>query len=622
MLRGPGTEQLPPPEPAAPQQADRPDVALYLDPRNLVDALQRLVEQHPDVCRLGTIGSSRQGRDIWLLTLGRGADIERRPALVIVAGLDGDDPGSTPIAVRVAGRLMNLRADEPGADLLDRLTVYVLPRMNPDAAAFFFAAPRMEQRMALRPMDDDRDGPSDEDGPDDVNCDGLVTWMRVRDPDATHLPDPAEPRLLKSADRARGERPVYKLYREGVDDDGDGEYNEDGPGGVDLNLNFMHGYEEHKPGAGPHPVSEPESRALIDFFLSHPRINAVIVYGRHDNLVKTPEAGTTDVTGIAPVSLHKDDQAIYEHLGRRYRELTGIKDVPKEDGRGAFYLWAYAQFGIPALACRPWVCPQKSSQSEEQPAHPSDVLPADAPAVDPPPAASAREPDSKNHYQEPPTKKPDPADKEAAAWLAYSDAQCNGRGFVNWMPFDHPQLGPVEIGGFVPFFTMTPPPDAFDTLADKQFAFAMDVAMRLPRVRLEPVKVKALAAHVFEIQTAVVNDGYFPTALAMGRQNRRVRPIVLTLDVAPQRVLGGQRVERVWTVAGGGERQKLRWIVTGEPGEIITLTVTSEKFGDLQVQIPLIETRAADNDPSQNGGTEQGGMDLRDVHSLEKVLGQ
>ena len=47
--------------------------------------------------------------------------------------------------------------------------------MNPDAIEALFATPLMEQRMALRPVDDDRDGAVDEDGPEDLNGDGFIT---------------------------------------------------------------------------------------------------------------------------------------------------------------------------------------------------------------------------------------------------------------------------------------------------------------------------------------------------------------------------------------------------------------------------------------------------------------
>lgn len=615
------------------RSADALPGAGYLDDAGLERRLQELVVKFPDACTLTSIGKSRGGRELYCLRLGRGADVDARPALAIVAGLDADFPVSTETAARVAERLLNPPADASGNKLVDTYTVYVLPRMNPDGWAAASAMPRREHRGTLRPVDDDRDGAADEDGPDDVNCDGVITLMRVVDPEATHLPDPAEPRLLKEADRAKGEKPIYKIYAEGVDDDLDGEYNEDGPGAVDLNRNFMHAYPEHEAGAGPHPISEPESKALIDFFLTHPRIAMTVIYGRHDNVVKTPESGKNDATGRVPLALHRDDAGHYEEIGKRYRDLTGTKEVPKEDADGAFFAWCYAQLGMPTFACRVWTRPESSTggdakkPNDAEKKEPAKGEPEDGAttpesggvaqtppsetsgetARTPEPAVAASQSASRAQEQtptpdapktpdaeKPPKEKVDPADKEAAAWLTYSDSLGERGGFIPWTPYEHPTLGRIEIGGFVPLFQTTPPVAELDGIADRQAAFVLELGTRLPKPAVSPLKVTPLSDRVFEIETAIVNDGYFPTALAMGRQNRRVRPIVVTLELPLERILAGERVARVWSVPGSGGREKLRWIVTGEAGETVAITFTSERyvFDQAQATLPAVSDRA------------------------------
>ncbi|MCC7292368.1 MAG: hypothetical protein IT449_09945 [Phycisphaerales bacterium] len=593
----------------------------YLDEARLGRRLSEMVARNPRDCALSTYGASRGGRDLWVLRVGRGEDVDQRPALVLIAGLDGDTFSTTDVAIRVVESVMN--ASQPSAthgDLLDRQTIYLIPRANPDACASFFAPVKLAQRTTLRPIDDDRDGLADEDGPDDVNCDGKISLMRKLDPEATHLPDPAEPRLLKEPDRAKGQKPIYKVYTEGIDDDGDGEYNEDGVGGVDLNRNFPHGYAEHEPSSGPHTISEPESKALIDFFLAHPNIAVAVVYGRYDNIVKLPEAGRMDVTQRAPVSLHKDDAAIYEQLSKRYKEITGVKELVKDEEVGALHGWAYAQFGVPAFACRVWTRPEESRSAAPESPKPAEPLPAtqpEPPAAQPEPAAAQPEPaaatgappaetppppsaapteppvkssDQTNKPADPsakPAEKPEPADKEAVAWLAYSDTQRQGQGFMPWTPFEHPQLGPVEIGGFDPFFQTTPPPDQLDAVAAKQTEFLSDLLGRFPKPVLEELKVKALSDHVFEIESAVVNDGYLPTATAMGAQTRRVRPMLVTLELPLERIVGGERLSRFGSIPGSGGREKLRWLVLGQPGDPIAVTLTSPRFGNAQQIVTL-----------------------------------
>jgi hypothetical protein len=93
---------------------------------------------------------------------------------------------------------------------------------------------------------------------------------------------------MKRADPKKGESGAYRLFTEGVDSDGDGFINEDPPGGTDINRNFPHEYPYYKPDAGPHMVSEAESRALMDFVVSHRNIAAVLTFGESDNLIVPP----------------------------------------------------------------------------------------------------------------------------------------------------------------------------------------------------------------------------------------------------------------------------------------------------------------------------------------------
>ncbi|MHC5008597.1 MAG: M14 family metallopeptidase, partial [Planctomycetota bacterium] len=268
--------------------------AKYGTHAELSTRVDRLVAAHPRACTAESIGTSREGRAIWALRLAldQENDPDRRPAMLLAANIDGDHLVGCEVALAVAEGLLDLAAEghEAAVAFLSEHTLYVVPRVNPDAAERFFIETRTGRKRNLRPDDRDRDGAIDEDPPNDLNGDGLITMMRVYDPEKADLmPDPGEPRLDVEPDRDKGERAVYTLYVEGIDDDNDGEYDEDDVGGVDLNMNYMHGYREHADGAGPYPVSEPESLALLKFVLAHQNIAVVLTYGRHDNLSKPPD---------------------------------------------------------------------------------------------------------------------------------------------------------------------------------------------------------------------------------------------------------------------------------------------------------------------------------------------
>ena len=266
--------------------------ASYLDFNGLTRELRSLANGSR-LATLKSLGKSHESRDIWLVEIGdpSGAPLDTRPGLLVVGNLTGDHLVGSALALET---IRHLLAQESGdtslAAVLEDRVVYVVPRLNPDGAEAMFQAVKVERRRNALAFDDDNDGRVDEDPPEDLNGDGLITVMRKKDPSGAYMVDPAESRLMKRADPSQGEAGTYKLYIEGRDNDGDGFLNEDGPGGVDLDRNFQHAYPYWQRDAGPSMVSEPESRALMDFVVAHRNIAAILTYGFSDNLVTPPDA--------------------------------------------------------------------------------------------------------------------------------------------------------------------------------------------------------------------------------------------------------------------------------------------------------------------------------------------
>jgi hypothetical protein len=620
--------------------------AAYLAHADLSVAVQDLAREHAGIVSVESIGTSREGRAIWAIRLAAAGPVEpdRRPAILVAANIDGDFVAGSAAALELARKLAAMAAagDERAAGFLGRATLYVVPRVNPDAAERFFSPLQEGRRRAVRPDDRDRDGAVDEDPPNDLNGDGLITMMRVYDPEkADMMADPGEPRLDVKPDRDKGQRAAFAILTEGIDDDGDGAYNEDDLGGVDLNMNYMHGYKEHADGAGPHQVSEPESLALLTYVLAHQNIAAVLVYGRHDNLSSSPEAKGALPSG-APETIDPGDAGLYRNVGEKFREITKLQKVPSEPAEGAFFAWAYAQFGVPAVTTPLWTRPEPAKEEKKGDGKTEDAkppapaaggggegaaggaAPAETPGAGLKPsgigdisqetidelraAAEARGIPVRDDMMAGLTPemvdgfarrmgiavrrvgggtKGEASSKEEAAWLAYSDGERQGAGFVAWTPFEHPQLGRVEIGGWRPYFRANPPPEAVDAIASAQVEFVLDLAGRLPKVSLAEPTVTRLASGLYEVKTALVNDGYLPTGTAMAVRNRRARPYVVRLSLPPQQVLSGQRVNRAWSVPGSGGRQPFRWIVQAPDGSELTITVYSEKYGTFERTIWL-----------------------------------
>jgi hypothetical protein len=201
--------------------------------------------------------------------------------MLVVAGIEGNDLAGTFSVVTwaktLAGRYEN---DDTIRKLLDTKRIYIFPRLNADAADALFAKPQIERIVSTLPVDEDHDGFSDEDGPDDLNGDGLITWMRVEDPEGEYILDPGDSRLMLKADRAKGEVGTWRYLKEGRDNDHDEAWNEDALGGVNFNRNFPHSYKFFAPDAGVNQVSEVETRALADFVIAHPNIAIAFTFGQ------------------------------------------------------------------------------------------------------------------------------------------------------------------------------------------------------------------------------------------------------------------------------------------------------------------------------------------------------
>lgn len=527
----------------------------YLDDDALRARLDALAAT--DVATVDVLATSRQGRSIPIVTLaGAGAADGARPAVLVVAGLDALHMAGTEYAVRVAETL----AAEHG-DLLDEVTFHIVPRLNPDGVAALRAGPIADLRGGLRAVDADRDGELDEDGPQDLDGDGVITMIRLADPPlgrpATHLADPGAPRLMRTPDLAKGERATHAMFIEGLDADGDGRIGEDGRGEVRFDRNFMHLYREHAVESGPYQLSEPETLALAEFVIAHPSIVAAVVYGPHDTILNLPDAKRKDVTNRTPVGIDEADLPIFKTLQTTYADTVGQTRTSDEDDDGSLHAWLYAHRGIPTAAVTGWGRPDvpEPETTEDD---------ADASTAEAPPA---------------------PADAEAAGWLAWSDAVRDGAGFVEWRAFDHPTLGPVEIGGWVPGFQTNPPAADLDDLGARHAAFVAAFAELRPRLEIEGPNVEDLGGGLVRVRLAVRNDGDLPLRTAMSRTSRAIRPIAVRISTPQDRLLQGRPLERIEELAGSGGRAEFVWIA--RPGDDpVAITLDDPQFGIRTLDVP------------------------------------
>jgi hypothetical protein len=387
----------------------------YSDPAAVNRKIEQLRQENPSLVKVQKLAVTPGGREMLMIEIGReGSSV---PAVLVGANFSGINPLATEAALELASRLV---AD---AALNTGLKWYIVPLGNPDAYSRFFAKPLWFDTGNGRPFNDDTDDRTDEDGYNDLDGNGIITQMRVKAPDGLWIPVEGDPRLMRRADASKGEKGIYKLYTEGIDDDGDGQYNEDLPGGTNVNINFPHLFKNFGRRSGLYPGSEPESAALLKFAFAHPEIAMMISFGQTNYLLSPPQGGrkgsldteniripqdmarsmgfdasrtytmaeiielvqpmmpagmTADESLIASflglgavVNPLPEDLAFYNAISSEFKEylkkkgVTGERFDPAQPEDGAFEMWGYYHLGLPVFTMDFWGLPKPKEEKKE-----------------------------------------------------------------------------------------------------------------------------------------------------------------------------------------------------------------------------------------------------------------
>jgi hypothetical protein len=537
-----------------------------LDARQVQVEMNRIATAHQDLASVIPVGDqpSRGGRKIEALRLAAGTRGAGRPAILLVAGLEGSRAWTSGLALDHAERLAaGYASDAKIKAFLDTTTLYVVPRANPDAAEARFAKPLAETAATGPGVDDDRDGRQGEDPPGDVDGDGIVAWMRVPDPDGEWMADPADPRATIRADRKAGQRGIWKLVREGRDSDHDEEASEDAEHDAVVNRNFPHGWREHAPEAGVFATDEPEARDLCQFVLEHRDIALVLVYGEQDDFSGKPKTAKDDAPfakRLPPEGLPETDAALLEELGKRHKKLAKVHGENEGDDAGTFQAWCRYDRGIWTASLALWSIPLDSKGK----------APPEPPPAEPP----------KGEKKEGEKKDDEPKPSDDAKRLLWVDEKGETARFLPWKKFAHPELGEVEIGGWAPYAKAEPPESERDAIAAGELDFLVSASDVLPRVRTSECTAVDLGGGVWQIDAAVVNEALLPLASVAGRRSDVVRPARVSIALPKEaRLVAGEREQLVRDLPGSGGRKELRWLVLGAAPSTLAVEVDSDYAG-------------------------------------------
>jgi len=522
----------------------------YRDHEELSKAINDLHSQYPQITKLISLTKTVGEKDIWVLEIGK-MNKENQPGLAILGGVDGSYISGPELCLRFAEEILSSSSSDSIRNLLDSVSFYVIPNVSPDASEQYFSNIRYTRQKNSRATDDDRDGRLNEDPYEDLNKDGIITSLRIRDPKGTWITHPDDERVMIQADKKEGEKGEYILISEGVDNDLDKKFNEDGIGGIIFNKNLPYKFEHFKPGAGDYPVSELETKAVLDYLYEKWNVFAVFTFGPSDNLSKSQQFSKPEAEKQIISSILESDAIINSFISKKYNEISGEKSHAETKViNGDFMQWSYFHYGRLSFSTPAFFIPEIEIK-----------------------------PDS----LESPKKKPGEFNSEVN-FMRWADSTLQEEYFLDWTKIQHPDFPDhqVEIGGLFPYVRNNPPSNLMDSISRTHNEFIVWLASQRPVIQIINIHTESIGKNVFRLEMDIYNRGYFPALSEIGIKTRWVKKPKISLALEEgQEIISGRPIQLLDKLQGDTAHH-LSWLVK-EKG---TITVEA---GAPQTGVQVIE---------------------------------
>ncbi|MFC1476925.1 M14 family metallopeptidase [candidate division KSB1 bacterium] len=484
-----------------PQFKVKIDFNRWHDVHELYADMDRMQKAWPKFLKLESIGKSYNGLDIMIMTINNpdtGPEMSKA-AMYIEADVHGNEIQGGEVALYTIWYLMeNYGRIEKITNLVDERVFYITPTVNPDGHQYFMEGTGGGARTGHLPRDDDNDGLYDEDQPNDLNGNNIIEQIRKYVPGkGTHRISRSDPRIMERV--GFGETGDYILLgSEGIDDDGDGRTNEDGPGSYDGNRNYANDWQPGyiQSGSIDYPFQLPESRCTNEFLMAHPNIATAESY--HNSAGQIVRGPGSEAAGEYPAA----DVRLYDELGRNGERIIPFYEyIINWDGmytiHGGFTDWTHEGLGMVSFLTELWNRRQYFNSPEliEQ----------------------ARLPNS-------------PIAGNAGSYF-FDDYLEFGDQFVEWEKFNHPEYGEVEMGGvWKKYRGRVPPRFMLEEMCHRNMAFTLYVANEMPVMELGETRVEKIGGDVYRVWLDITNKKLIPSITVTAAENMVVRPDVLTLD--------------------------------------------------------------------------------------------
>ncbi|MEZ4703978.1 MAG: M14 family metallopeptidase [Bdellovibrionota bacterium] len=464
----------------------------YFTNAELEAFLKQCEKQYPQLCTLETIGSCPSGKSIWLLTITdrETGSHQEKPAYWVDGNTHANElAGSQACIYLIHHVLSQCDANSEIKQLLGRSTFYVVPRISVDGVESIMTRHyNIRSSDQLWPHKNLLPGFYEE----DIDGDGHTSGMRIEDPAGPWKVSKKDPRLmlLREPDDCDPNETYYQLLPEGqLYPDKNAPFVFRNRFGIDMNRQFPTNWEPQnlQQGSGEAALSQSESRAVYDAIVARPNIVGAQSFHTFSAVILRPLLNQEDH------EMDFTDLEVYKALGKRGTEITDYPNIsvfqdfcyhPKKKFYGSFLEWAYNSRGIYAFTNEMWHLAKKAGVEV-------------GPAVD----WFARASDE---------------DKICSMLKWCDDNLQPGTYFKEWKPFDHPQLGKVELGGWKGLYVWSNPPHEFlQEEVEKNVGFVLACAKSNPHVVLHEQNIEQVTSSSEEkistLRLTVKNQGYLPT---------------------------------------------------------------------------------------------------------------
>jgi len=544
----------------------------------LTKLLHQYAEEYPHLVKIGSIGKSYEGRDIWFLTVTNfetGPDHEK-PAFYVDGNIHAVEvSASTACLHHLHSLISGFNTDETITRCLDTRAFYLIPRLNPDGAEWALADRPKLVRSSTRAYPYDEAPVEGLMAYEDIDGDGRILQVRMADPNGAWKQHPDDPRLMVRRDPVETGGQYYRLLPEGRVVNYDGVTIKVLPPkqGLDLNRNFPLEWRQdnEQRGAGPYPTSEPEVRALVEFFIQHNNICGALTYHTYSGVILRPYSSKPDDDFPA------NDLWTYQKLGQKGTDLTGYPTIsifhefkyhPKQVITGGLD-WTYEHLGMFFFVVELW-SPMRQAGIK------------DYKYID--------------WFREHPV-------EDDLALMKWNDEVLDGKGFVDWYPFEHPELGKVELGGWDTMAWANPPASHLENEIKPFTGWLTWQAMVSPRLVLREFTSTPIGTDTYRLRLVIDNEGWLPTNVTeKAVEKKRVRGVICEIELPEGAALeSGKTREEFGQLAGRAyksampeemdestkDRMKVEWVVHAPAGGTVKLSARHDRAGVVRAKVLL-----------------------------------